>query len=266
MKRVAALLVATIASMLSVLVTPAAEATEVVTGWSVKYVTLASGRTFYVNSPDCSGGPCTTPRSLVIYTHGVGAPEDLASATQMLTGLRRVTPEVVYAYSVSAGGTKRFDAGINYCCTWRETYEVQYLTQLTFKVHEMVPLQRWGVKLMGSSNGGMLSQRAICIRPDLFVAAASWAGTWRTTYEGCTRGKVNIRQWHDPADPVVPFNGGVVTIFGRQVDVPPASAMGSVLLPGSQFVLTEVPGAGHTLYPSVAGDMARWLAVQTRIV
>lgn len=234
--------------------------TEVPTAWGTKTVFMPSGRKFYYTYPTCGPDPCVEPRQLIIYTHGIGAPEDILSASKALGNLRNRDADAVLAFSVSKGGTKKFDAGVDYCCTWVDTQEVAYLTDMVAHVNARTPIDLERVGLFGLSNGGMLSERGICERPAAFAAAASWAGTWRT--ENCTAGPVTIRQWHGDQDTVAPLNGGVVTIAGHPVDVPPASRLGELVGPDSTFTLTVVPGEDHTIPNPVVDEMMAWLNEQ----
>lgn len=235
----------------------AAETTETPTSWGLKTVVMPGGRMFYYTLPNCGGLACVQPRQLMIYTHGIGAPEDVLAANSALAGLRRRDPDAVLAFSVSKNATRKFDAGVDYCCTWVDTQEVAYLTDVVAHVNARTPVDLERVHLIGLSNGGMLSERAICERPDVFDAAASWAGTWRT--ESCTLGPVRIRQWHGDQDPVAPIDGGVVTIAGHPVDVPPASRLGELVGPESTFTLTVVVGEDHTIPGYIIDDMVAWL-------
>lgn len=237
---------------------PSANA-ETPTSWSVQAITMESGRKFFALLPNC-GAPCVTPRQLVIFSHGAGAPEDVLNAGKTLKALRSYSPETVFAYSVSKGGTKKFDAGVDYCCTFVDTQEVEYLADVASRVAATTPISV--VKLMGFSNGGMLSERAICWRPDLFHAAASWAGTWRTWAEGCTRGVVNMHQWHGTADTVVPIEGGTVYRFGRYITIPPATEMASKILPESSYLLTVIQGEDHTASGATTREMTQWVVAQ----
>ena len=227
--------------------------------WGVQTVTLANGRKYFALMPSCGSVGCKTPRQVFIFTHGVGGPEDVLNAKTRLTSSHNKNPDAIFAYSVSRDATKRFDAGVNYCCTYVETNEVDYLISVLNDIAVKTPVDRTQVGLFGQSNGGMLSERAICLRPDVFAAAASWAGTWTTQYEGCQHGKVNIEQWHGDKDTVAPINGGMVTIDGHQFYVPPASELGTKLTPDSHFELHVIPGEDHVAPGWVMDEMVVWL-------
>ena len=226
--------------------------------WGVKTVTLSSGRKYHVLLPICKG-PCQVQRQVIVYSHGASAAEDAPSATLRLRKLHDYDPNTIFAFSISKGDTKRFDVGVDYCCTWTDTNEVQYLVDVVNDIATRTPVLRDKVGLFGFSNGGMLSERAICLRPDEFAAAAAYAGTWTTQYEGCQHGTVNIEQWQGDKDTTVRLEGGCVKIQNHLVCVPPAWELGSKITPESHFALHVMPGKDHTT-PYVADQaMVAWL-------
>ena len=226
--------------------------------WGVKTVTLSSGRKYHVLLPICKG-PCQVPRQVFVYSHGASAAEDAPSATLRLRKLHDYDPNAIFAFSISKGDTRRFDAGSDYCCTWTDTRDVQYLVDVVDDIAARTPVLRDQVGLFGFSNGGMLSERAICLRPDKFAAAAAYAGTWTTQYEGCQYGTVSIEQWHGDKDVAVPLNGGCVKVQGHTVCVPPATELGTMITAESHFELHVLPGKDHST-PYVADQaMVAWL-------
>lgn len=227
--------------------------------WGMKTVTIADGRKYHALMPSCGVTKCKMPRQLFIFTHGVGGPEDVVQAKLRLQSSQNINPNAIFAYSISKNATKRFDAGTKYCCTYVETNEIKYLTDIVNDIASKTPVDRTQVGLFGQSNGGMLSQRAACLRPDVFRAAASWAGTWTTEYEGCQHGTVNIEQWHGDKDTVAPINGGPVNIDGHPFYLPPAAELGTKLTPESHFELHVIPGEDHVAPGWVMDEMVAWL-------
>lgn len=244
-----------VVSLLPISCAPDSEAAS--TSWSVKTVTMESGRKYFVYLPNDR-----VVRQLVIYSHGANAPEDVFQAGIKLKELHKHATNTVFAYSVSKGGTKKFDVGINYCCTWVDTQEVPYLIDVRNSVSALVPIDQSEVKVMGVSNGGMLSERAACVRPDVFSAAGSWAGTWESDPEGCRRGIVNIQQWHGTKDTTVPINGGTKYLWGKTIVVPPADEMYSKILPKSHYKLIPKQGEDHVASGEIIGEMTRWVVTQ----
>lgn len=227
--------------------------------WGMQTVTLENGRKYFALMPSCAGARCNVPRQLFIFTHGVNGAEDVLNAKLRLTNSHNADPDAIFAFSVSKNGTKRFDAGANYCCTFVETNEVDYLVDVAEDIAAKTPVDQSQVGLFGLSNGGMLSERAICLRPDVFVAAASWAGTWTTQYEGCQHGTVSIEQWHGTNDTVAPIEGGMVTVDGHQFYLPPATELGTKITPESHFALHVIPGEDHVAPGWVIDEMIAFL-------
>ena len=225
-----------------------AGATAVTTGWEVKEFIQDDGRTFFARVPTCvpaTDQACVDslaqPRQVILYSHGAGTAEHQNQATLALNNLAAIWPNAIYVYSVSKDATRRWDSGI--CCTYEKRVDdVGYLVKAVEQIDVDYGVKRSGVGLIGDSNGGMLSHKAACERPDVFRAASSFAGT----YTGPCDGKnVILAQWHGGADEVVPVNGGQYTIDGRTLTFPPAAAIATRMSVGSQFVLTVEPGLGH---------------------
>lgn len=241
--------------------TPGPDATV---AWKARSVALPDGRTFYVALPTCTGSDsCTAwlrhPRKLVIWAHGYGEPETEDVAEPALGAMAAVTGgDMVPAYAVSAGGTDAFDADL--CCTFHPVDELGYLDAVIAEVGKLTPIDTGRVGLVGVSNGGMLATKAVCTRPKTFAAAAIWAANWKGP---CDRGPIVLRHWHGDADAGVPLAGGVITIAGHEVHLPPSDWLEGRVVAGSHFELTTVPGAGHApVPPQVSKEMLTWLDEQ----
>lgn len=257
----AALLVATLVSPTP---GPAAASSTITTSWDVRELTLADGRTFFARVPACApaGDPAcaeflSRPRLTLIFLHGAGAAEDLDKATRTLIYLDRLQRNSLLVYAVSAGGTKRWDAGI--CCTFSPVSDVGYLVRVVDRLDNAFAVDRARVGLMGSSNGGMLSLDAACERPDVFKAATSWAGPWVGT---CDDPSVRVAQWHGASDTVVPVNGGARTMWGQSITWPPATDLAMHMASGRTFPLTVLAGIGHPMPAYVHVWQIKWLNAQ----
>lgn len=244
--------------------TQAGSAAAITTSWEIREIGLASGRTFFARVPTCApaGDPACQdwlgrPRSALLFVHGAGADEDLTKATKTLTYLGRLQRDSLLVYGVSAGGTKRWDAGT--CCTFSHVDDVGYLVSVVKELDSRFTVDRAQVGVMGSSNGGMLSLRAGCRRPDVFRAATSWAGTWSGT---CDDPGAHIAQWHGAVDPVVPVSGGQRTLWGHTISWPPATDLATQMAPGRTFPLTVLAGVGHPMPGYVHPWMISWMNQQ----
>ena len=246
--------------------TPTPTPVQITTWWAVRQRTIAGGRTYFLARPFCAplaSQECADflqkPRPMVIYGHPANWPEDATTATNVLAWLRHIDQDTIYAFAVSAGGTKMFDAQL--CCTATPVDELAYLIGAVDDTAAMVGVDRSRVGLMGISNGGMLAELGACQRPDLFKAAASVSGT----YAGmCNVGTSTVRQWHGSADTSVPLNGGNVYIAGAWRAVPPAASLAQRMASGSQFQLDVLPGLGHALPMSVLAEAGTWLNATLR--
>lgn len=240
-----------------------ASAAAVTTGWEIKQFTQEDGRVFYARVPTCA--PATEQacvdtiaklRPVVIYSHGAGVPETQSQATTVLNNLAGLWASAIYVYAVSKDGTHRWDSGI--CCTYETRVDdVGYLVKAVEQIDVDYGVKRAGVGLLGDSNGGMLSHKAACERPDVFKAGSSFGGT----YTGpCDQKGVILAQWHGGADTYMPLNGGSVKFDGRVLTFPPAGAIGSRMTAGSTFVLTVEPGLGHFPHYWIYWQEMVWLA------
>jgi len=234
----------------------------ITTWWATRLRTFASGRTYYLARPFCvplDAAACTDflqrPRRMVIYAHPAGWPEDATTAASTLGYFHGLDPDTIYAFSVSSGGTKVFDAGV--CCASAPVDEIGYLAAIVDDTAHMVGVDRHRVGLLGISNGGMLAERGTCERPDLFVAAASLSGSFAGQ---CTTAVTTVRQWHGAVDPLVPLAGGTVYVAGAYRTFQPAASLAQRMATGSQFQLDVLPGLGHSLPTSVVRDAVLWLS------
>lgn len=209
-----------------------------------------------VDDPACSDF-LNRPLATLIYLHGAGAPEDLAPATRTLSNLSRLQEDSLLVYAVSAGGTRRWDAGI--CCTFRRVDEIGYLVNVVRRLDSSFNVDRARVGLIGNSNGGMLSLRAACRRPFMFRAGASWAGTWT---RACDKPDVKVAQWHGALDTAVPVHGGTARKWGHKISWPPATDLATHMAEGRTFPLTVLAGIGHDKPAYVNLWQIRWLNEQ----
>lgn len=157
------------------------------------------------------GLDATKPAPLVILLHGFGA----SGLVQEL--VFRLEPEsdkhkFLYAHpdgTVDAEG-KRFWNATDACCDFGNTMvdDVTYLSNLVKEIGEHHPVDPKRVFFTGHSNGGFMSHRLACERPDLIAAVASLAGS---TYLDPTKCKaaqpVSVLQIHGTNDDTVLYAG-----------------------------------------------------------
>lgn len=238
----------------------AGQARRVTITWATTRRVLGDGRAYFVRAPHCNEDKpaCVDvlgrKRSVVFFLHGAGGAEDRETAASWLQGLNGFGPDTIFVYGVSAGGTKRFDAG--FCCTEEPVDDVGYLIDVVDDIDSTWAVDRDRVGATGLSNGGMLALRAGCERPDVFPVVVGLAATFTGD---CDAGKVRIGQWHGGDDPTVPLEGGTVTILGHARDIPPVASLAQRMARGSVYLLRVIPGRGHSMTWKDFGRSTTWL-------
>lgn len=232
--------------------------------WTVKAFSMSGGRYYYARVPTCT--PAThqacvdylaQPRSVVVFLHGADGAEDATTATGGLNYLSSLKANTIFAFGVSANGSKRWNAGN--CCTIQPVDDVAYLAWIPKQLDIVYGVNLNKVSIMGGSNGGMMSLRAACDRPGIFKAAASFAGTYAGS---CTAGKPKLAQWHGTADTMIPIGGGDLQNETGTVHFPPAYDLGNRMQAGNDFQLTVMPGVGHEPPATVYKKQLDWITSQ----
>jgi len=92
----------------------------------------------------------------------------------------------------------------------RHVDDVGFLVALANKLQNSYKIASGHVFATGMSNGGFMSNRLACDRADVFAAIASVAGTLGAGVACNPSRPVSVLEAYGTADPLVPFNGGVV--------------------------------------------------------
>jgi polyhydroxybutyrate depolymerase len=92
----------------------------------------------------------------------------------------------------------------------RHVDDVGFLVGLVTKLRNDYGIAPGHVFVTGMSNGGFMSNRLACDRADVFAAVAPVAGTLGVGVTCNPSRPVSVWEAHGTADPLVPFNGGVV--------------------------------------------------------
>jgi polyhydroxybutyrate depolymerase len=92
----------------------------------------------------------------------------------------------------------------------RHVDDVAFLVALSGKLRSDYGIGPGRVFATGMSNGGFMSDRLACERADVFAAIAPVAGTLGANVTCKPSRPVSVWAAHGTADPLVPFNGGVV--------------------------------------------------------
>jgi len=158
-----------------------------------------------------SGYDHSRPTPLLVVLHGYGV---LGSVQVSYFGYDRLAKEKTLLL-VAPDGTldqkqNRFWNATDACC---DIYgagvdDATYLAGLVEEIAGVYNVDRHAIFLAGHSNGGFMSHRLACDRPDLFAAVLSLAGSsWRNAADCRGSGRVGILDVHGDADQVV-FYGG----------------------------------------------------------
>ncbi len=153
------------------------------------------------------------PAPLVILLHGLGA----SGFVQEL--VFQLEPEsdkrgFLYAHPDGTVGAdkKRFWNATDVCCDFGGTMvdDVAYLTGLVKEIGEHYPVDPKRVFFTGHSNGGFMSHRLACDKPDVIAAVASLAGSTYLDPTKCNPSEtIGVLQIHGTNDTSVKYDGEV---------------------------------------------------------
>lgn len=151
------------------------------------------------------------PAPVVILLHGFGA----SGLVQEL--VFQLQPEAdkrgfLYAHPDGTVGAdaKRFWNATDACCDFGNTMvdDVAYLSGLVKEIGEHFAVDPKRVFFTGHSNGGFMSHRLACDKPDLIAAVASLAGSVYLDPTKCTAAEpVGVLQIHGTKDDAVLYDG-----------------------------------------------------------
>jgi polyhydroxybutyrate depolymerase len=103
--------------------------------------------------------------------------------------------------------------------------DVGFLAALAGKLQNEYGVNPGHVFATGMSNGGFMSNRLGCDRADVFAAVAPVSGTLGVNVACNPSRPVAVLEVHGTADPLVPFDGGMMHGRGGESDVVSAPAM-----------------------------------------
>ena len=112
------------------------------------------------------------------------------------------------------GDGARFWNATNACCNFHGSTvgDVEYLAALVDSTKLALSVDSARVYFSGHSNGGFMSHRMACERPDLIAGIASFAGaTWADPGRCGATGPVAVLQIHGTSDSVIRFGGGSIS-------------------------------------------------------
>lgn len=145
---------------------------------------------------------------LVVMLHGYGANSALQDVVFGLKARARsmgfvlITPDG----TVDRRGSQFWNATAE-CCNFygSDVDDVAYLSGLIEEAHTLYPLSHTAV--MGHSNGGFMSYRMACERPDIVDRIAPLAGTLSTDAAECPRAEpMPVLHMHGTADDTIAYD------------------------------------------------------------
>ncbi|HRI67840.1 MAG TPA: alpha/beta fold hydrolase [Polyangium sp.] len=236
------------------------------------------------------------PTPVVILLHGFGA------SGQVQEIIFKLLPEsdkrgFLYAFPNGTDGAdhKRFWNATDACCDFGGTMvdDVAYLTGLVKEIGDHYAVDPKRVFFTGHSNGGFMSHRLACDKPDVIAAVASLAGSTYLDPAKCAAAQpVSVLQIHGTMDDSVLYDGelqnGVgypsaaetIAIWAQKngcdsavtnapaIDIDQVLAGNETLVtrhekcqPGGAAELWTMQGAGHIpgLGPNFAPALVDWL-------
>lgn len=157
------------------------------------------------------GIDASKPAPLVILLHGFGAS---GLVQEFVFQLQPESDKRGFLYAHPDGtidaDKKRFWNATDACCDFGNTMvdDVAYLSDLVKKIGERHPVDPKRVFFTGHSNGGFMSHRLACDKPDLIAAVASLAGSTYLDPAKCAVSEpVGVLQIHGTKDDSVLYDG-----------------------------------------------------------
>lgn len=190
-------------------------------------------RTFTVVAPDAPN-----PTALLLVLHGSDSDADGIRELSGYTFERLTDVGVVVAYADAFGGIWN-DARLGTRSPAREIGldDVEFLETLVDHLREEYDLPAERVFAAGFSNGGQMVMRLVMQAPDLIAGAAVIASSHPTPENVLPEMATLDRQVPVPMllitgteDPIVPFAGGVASLWGAQPRGPVLSSPASAAL------------------------------------
>ncbi len=158
------------------------------------------------------------PAPLVILLHGFGAS---GFVQELVFQLEPESDKRGFLYAHPDGtidaDKKRFWNGTDACCDFGNTMvdDVAYLSGLVKEISEQRAVDPKRIFFTGHSNGGFMSHRLACDKPDLIAAVASLAGSTFLDPAKCTAAEpVSVLQIHGTKDDTVLYNGETINGVG----------------------------------------------------
>jgi polyhydroxybutyrate depolymerase len=197
-------------------------------------------------------------RALVVVLHGGGgnAQRIVSQASESALNMDKVAERdgFIVAYlngtkvALMLGSDKKgWNAGN--CCgvsSSDNVDDVGYISGAVKYLTDQYAIDPRSVFAIGHSNGAMMAMRMVC-ETDVFAAIIPISGTLGITGECAHAGDKYVYAIHGQDDDNVPYNGGVGKGPSKTDFMSQDYTRQVFIHAGAQYVLQEVPGAGHKL-------------------
>lgn len=224
-------------------------------------------RTAWLYTPEGNG-----PWPLVMALHGGGGK---GKNMEKLTSFGALGRSAGFAVCYPDGVGKSWNDGRNDFLTASAAADVDDVGFLAALIEELVNegvADAKRIHVCGISNGGMMTLRLACERPNLLAAVGVVAASEPETYRCDSGTPVPIFFIHGSEDPLIPFSGGAIKLFrngrerGRVISVPASVADWQVRDHAPAAVESDLPVLDQSdptrahLYDH--GPMLRYIEIQ----
>ena len=161
-----------------------------------------------------------TPVPLVVVLHGGGPSQEDVKIMKEVTGFdaKADAAGFLVVYPVAIEDAWNDGRGVTKYRSHRESIDdVGFITALVDRIASMTPIDRARVYVTGASNGGMMSYRLACDRPDRFAAVAAVIANVPTRLVCAPGHTVPVLVMNGTDDPMMPYEGGHVHFGSEQL-------------------------------------------------
>ena len=175
-------------------------------------------RTYHLYIPNTYDGKKPIP--LLIVLHGGGGNGKNMEEKTTLSGFDELAEKegfiVVYPDAIEGHWNDGRNDPYSYSAQ-HNIDDVGFISALINHLEKKYCIDKKRVYVTGMSNGGMMAFRLACELSDKISAIATVAASMpENLYNNCTpTGSISVLMIHGTDDPIVPWNGGYVHIFGK---------------------------------------------------
>jgi polyhydroxybutyrate depolymerase len=183
--------------------------------WYSAVIHESKRREFKVHAPDSYDGKKFVP--LVIVLHGGGGRN---TQIERFTGFSRLADKegFIAVYPQGIDGQWNDGRDIQQSRAHREKIgDTGFILKMITEIKNKYKINESRIYACGISNGGFMSMRLACELSDRLAAVAVvCAGMTPYLFRNCRpESQISVLLMNGTADPLVPYNGGYVTIFKR---------------------------------------------------